>query len=72
MSRSDPLNKRGQRSSVLRALPSRQPGARWRWSSHPRSISTATKYRNTSTAICHVAESYATLPCSATNIVGAA
>ena len=32
----------------------------------------ATKYRNTNTAIHHPGGLYATLPCSATNIVGAA
>ena len=37
-----------------------------------RSISTATKYRNTNTAIYHPAGLCATLPCSATKIVAAA
>jgi hypothetical protein len=39
---------------------------------HSPSISTATKYRNTTTAICHPARLCDTLPCSATNKVAAA
>ena len=39
---------------------------------HSPSISTATKYRNTTTAICHPARLCATLPCSTTNMVAVA
>jgi len=47
--------------------------SRFDWSfTHPRSIGTATKYRNTNTATRPLATLVAALPCSATNMVAAA
>ena len=68
------LNLRGTLNVVLkksRITRVHEPGA-GPVLTHSPSISTATKYRNTTTAICHPARLCATPPCSATNMVAVA
>ena len=68
------LNLRGTLNVVLkksRITRVHEPGA-GPVLTHSPSISTATKYRNTTTAICHPARLCATPPCSATSMVAVA
>jgi len=63
---------------VVGSSPTGPPTQRWRRCIYPvarihsRTIGTATKYRNTTTAIRHPDRLCDTLPCSATNMVAAA